>query len=346
MADRVSWTARVERAWLERSWLSALLLPLAGLYFLLTTLRRWCFDRGWLHAIHLGVPTIVVGNVIAGGAGKTPAVLAIVETLRRRGFTPGIVSRGYGRSDNAVLEVQATTPAAQSGDEPLLLHLRSRAPVVVGRDRVAAGRWLRQRHPRVDVIVTDDGLQHRRLARDLQVIVFDERGIGNGRLLPAGPLREPLSAMVPPRSLVLYNATAPSTSWPGSLARRQLAGCVPLAAWWQGAPPEMTALHALRGRPVLAAAGLARPGRFFAMLRAQGLVIDTLALRDHHDFATLPWPPGTPDVIVTEKDAVKIDPARVGTTRVWVAALDFALDAPFEEALLAGLAGTSAFSPE
>ena len=214
------------------------------------------------------------------------------------------------------------------------IHLRTGAPVQVGRDRPAAGRELLRRHPAVDIVVSDDGLQHTRLARDAQLIVFDERGAGNGLLLPAGPLREPLAPTAPPLSVVVYNAAAASTAWPGTLAHRGLAGATPLAAWWAGEAASLATLAALAGRPLLAVAGLARPGRFFAMLRAHGLRIDELALPDHFPFHSMPWPAGTPDVVVTEKDAVKLPPGTpLGATRVWVATLDFALAPAGETAL-------------
>ena len=311
------------------------LRPLAALYGALAALRRAFFRRGWAKTITLPVPVIVVGNLIAGGAGKTPTVMAIVRLLRSRGYTPGIVSRGHGRHGDAGIEVRVDMSAAQCGDEPLLMHLRTGAPVFVGRDRVGAARALLQRHPGVDVIVSDDGLQHLRLGRIAQVLVFDERGVGNGWLLPAGPLRERLPAAVPQRSIVLYNAALPSTALRGEVAQRSLAGVVPLAAWWQGVPAAAHALEALRGRPVIAAAGVARPQRFFAMLQGAGLSMTPLALPDHHDFATLPWPPTAADVVLTEKDAIKIDPRRIGSTRVWVAALDFKPPAAFNAALIA-----------
>ena len=233
--------------------------------------------------------------------------------------------------------MQRATPVRSCGDEPLLLHLRGRVPVVVGRDRPAAARALLAAHSQVDIIVSDDGLQHRRLGRDAQLIVFDERGAGNGWLLPAGPLREPLAAEVPARSAVLYNAPRATTAWPGGVARRGIGGALSLAAWRAGEAATEANLAALRGRRVLAAAGIARPQRFFAMLRERGLAIDELALPDHFAFERLPWPPHTPDVIVTEKDAVKLaaDTA-AGSTRVWVATLDFRRAAA-TEAVLCGL---------
>lgn len=340
----------LQQAWRSRGALACALWPLAALFGGLAGARRLAYRAGWLQAQKLPVPVIVVGNLVAGGAGKTPTTIAVVALLQRHGHAPGIISRGYrgggdGRGDAPPLEVHAAMAATQCGDEPLLMHRRSGVPVVVARDRVAAGRALLHRHPEIDVIVSDDGLQHLRLARDAQVLVFDERGAGNGWLLPAGPLREPLPSAVPARSLVLYNAPAATTALPGQRVQRTLAGAVPLAQWHAGQAPDPTQLTALRGRPLLAVAGLAQPQRFFAMLRDAGLAITPLALPDHHDYAALPWAAGTPDVVLTEKDAVKLDPARLGSTRVWVVALDFKLPAEFEAALLALLPPRAASQP-
>lgn len=329
------WAERLPGVWLSRRWPAWALLPLGALYLALSGLRQLPYRLGWRHPQRVGIPVVVVGNLIAGGAGKTPTVIALAALARRFGHVPGIVSRGHGRREDGVREVLAETPIAESGDEPALLRLRTSAPVFVGRDRVAAAQALRRSHPEVSLIISDDGLQHLRLARDAQVIVFDERGIGNGWPLPAGPLRELPSAHVPARSVVLYNASRVSMSWPGFLATRGLGGVASLQAWREGAAPSPQALAALAGRPLLAAAGIATPARFFDLLRGAGLSFTELPLPDHHDFATLPWPPGTADVVVTEKDAVKLDPARTGAARVWVAALDFAPEPGFEAALAA-----------
>jgi len=315
-----------------------LLWPLAALYRASVAIRDVLYGREILRTVRLPVPVIVVVNIVAGGAGKTPTTIAIVELLRRAGRRPGIVSRGYGGDATGVLDVRLDTPAARSGDEPLLLRRRTEAPVFVGRDRAAAAGALLAKHPDVDVIVSDDGLQHRRLARDVQVLVFDERGAGNGWPLPAGPLREPLPARKGAHDLVLYNAPRATTALPGHVAERRLAGVVELAAWWRGDAPSVASIAALRGRTIPAAAGIARPERFFAALREAGVDIEPLPLPDHASFVRLPWPRGAPDVIVTEKDAVKLDPARTAPTTVWVAALDFALPADFKTELLALLA--------
>ena len=159
-------------------------------------------------------------------------------------------------------------------------------------------------------------------------------------LLPAGPLREPLPRTLPERTLVIYNAPRASTALPGFVVRRSLAGVVALARWWQGQRADPQGWHALRGRRVVACAGTAVPQRFFSMLQAQGLDFEPLAMPDHADYSRLPWPDDTRDVVLTEKDAVKIRPERVGRTQVWVAPLDFVFDDAVGQALQA-LAATA-----
>ena len=336
---------RLQRAWLTRGPLAAALLPIAWLFGALGSLRRGLYRAGLFRTVRLPVPVVVVGNLIAGGAGKTPTVMAVVQLLKSQGFDPGVISRGYGREGDGVVDVGDTADARLAGDEPLLMRLRLRAPVVVGRDRVAAAQELLRLHPSTDVIVSDDGLQHLRLARDAQVLVFDQRGAGNGWLLPAGPLREPMPKRVPARSVVLYNSPKPSTALQGSLASSGLVGAVALAQWWAGVPASHAALDGLRRTPVIGAAGMAHPERFFEMLRAAGLTVQPLPLPDHFDFATLPWPATTADVVITEKDAVKLSPERIGSTRVWVVPLDFRLGADLERALLALLPPPSNRTP-
>jgi tetraacyldisaccharide 4'-kinase len=328
--------ADAARRRLQRSWwqpqpdvLARVLHPLSRLYERLLARQRLTPPQ------RVGIPVVVVGNLIVGGAGKTPTVIALVKLLRAAGWTPGVVSRGYGGAASAPMMVNDGSAARDCGDEPLLIRLRTRAPVIVGRDRVGAARELRARFPQVDIVLCDDGLQHWALARDVQVVVFDDRGAGNGLLLPAGPLREPLPARVPAATLVLYNAPAASTALPGWTVRRGLAGVCLLADWWNGAAPQP--LEVLRGRALIAAGGIADPERFFRMLESHGLTIERCPLPDHHDFAALPWPADATDVVITEKDAVKLRPDRIGTTRVWVAALDFELDPAFNAALLQAL---------
>lgn len=306
--------------------LARALQPLSWLYRGGAALHRALYDSGLRARQRAPRPLVVVGNLLAGGAGKTPTVMALVALLRQAGYTPGVVSRGYGRRDGTPRLVDARSTADQVGDEPLLIHLRTHAPVAVAARRIEAARLLCDAHPAVNLLLADDGLQHHALWRDAQVIVFDERGTGNGLLLPAGPLREPLPAAVPERTVILYNAPRATTPWPGHLATRAMAPPVELARWWRGERADAGAWAGLRGRRVVACAGTAMPQRFFAMLEQQGLSFERIALPDHASFDLLPWPVGALDVVVTEKDAVKIHPHRVDGVRVWVVPLDFALD--------------------
>jgi len=331
------WRATLVAHW-QRSTPSALsraLQPLSWLYRLAAGIDRGLYDSRLRTRARAPRPLIVVGNLVAGGAGKTPTVIALVELLRRLGRRPGIVSRGYGRVGTGVQIVRDDSPVERVGDEPLLLRLRTRAPVAVSARRIEAARVLCADDPSIDVLIADDGLQHHALERDLQVIVFDARGAGNGLLLPAGPLREPLPPQPPARSLVLYSEGLRSTALAGWCATRRLSGVLDLAAWWRGEPAGLATLHALRGRTVYACAGTARPERFFEMLEQQGLALHRIALPDHAGLHTLPWPADAADVVVTEKDAVKLGPGRTGRTRVWVAPLDFTFEPDFVTALAA-----------
>lgn len=329
------------RTWLEGSWwhgryppLGQLLQPLATAYSGALACRKLCYRLGWLKPQRLSVPVIVVGNLVVGGAGKTPTTLALVRLLRAAGWTPGVVSRGYGSVRSEPRAVGPNSEPGDCGDEPLLIHRRTGAPVWVGVDRVAAGRSLCAAHPEVDIVVSDDGLQHLALARDLEVIVFDARGIGNGRLLPAGPLREAFRPTPPPRALVVYNAPQPTTSWPGYCAERRLTGVAPLADWWRGRPAAAGLAHQFADQRVEAAAGIAEPERFFSMLEALGLVLRRWPLPDHADWRTVPWPPGGTPVLVTEKDAVKLQPTHPDAHRLHVVQLDFLLPAALVEEIL------------
>lgn len=317
----------------QPSALANMLRPLSWLY---RALALWHKRRAVPQ--QLSVPVLVVGNCVAGGAGKTPTVIALVQALLAAGRKPGVISRGYGRQGDSVRAVQAGDAAAAVGDEPLLIRRRTGVPVWVGRDRVAAGRALIARNADVDVIVCDDGLQHHRLAWNAAVMVFDERGSGNGLLLPAGPLREALPTHLAPGMYVLYTSGAPSTALPGAVAQRRFGRVRALAG---GAEVDISQL---RGRPLLAVAGLAAPEKFFAMLVATGLSFKRLPLPDHHAYDTLPWPAETSDVITTEKDAVKLAPQRVGATRIWVVPLDLQLPAALVVDLIRALAPLPAAS--
>ena len=180
--------------WQRRGPLAVMLLPLAALFALAGSIRRSLFRAGVLASRRIGVPVVVVGNITVGGSGKTPLVIWLVEQLRARGYRPGVISRGYGRSGDGIAEVRSDSRVEDAGDEPLLIARRGGCPVFVGRDRLAAARALLAAYPGCNLIVSDDGLQHYRLARDFEIALFDCRGVGNGWLLPSGPLREHIVA--------------------------------------------------------------------------------------------------------------------------------------------------------
>ena len=274
---------------------------LSALYGGVTGLRRRLYDRGLLRRIHPGVPVIVVGNLIAGGAGKTPLSVALVERLRSEGWTPGVATRGYGRDGDGALWVDADTPVAQSGDEPLLVARQTGARVRVDRNRAAAARALVAEG--CDVIVCDDGLQHYRLARDLEIEVIDgRRRYGNGLLLPAGPLREPAArgGRCDFRVVNSGGNAVPDTGfgeWPMRLVCDR---ALPLA----GGRPR--ALASFAGHRVHAVAGIGDPERFFAMLRGLDIAVVPHAFPDHHRFRASDFEFGSRlPVLMTEKDAVK-----------------------------------------
>lgn len=302
---RQAWLASV---WQRRGLPAALLLPLAGLFALLSAFRRLLFRVGLLSSPKLSVPVVVVGNITVGGSGKTPLVIWLVEHLRARGYHPGVISRGYRRSGDAVTEVRADSRALAVGDEPLLIARRSGCPVFVGRDRVAAARALLAAYPACNLIVSDDGLQHYRLARDLEIVLFDSRGVGNGWLLPAGPLREPL-ARSRRADVVIGNGELPP-------ALQQTFGRVPLFSMsLQGdrfhrvAGEALVGADSLRGRCSHAVAGIGNPQRFFAHLAALGLQFEPHAFADHHAFCARDLAFDRAELILmTEKDGVKCEP--------------------------------------
>ncbi|ROZ77152.1 tetraacyldisaccharide 4'-kinase [Ramlibacter sp. WS9] len=310
----------LQRAWLRRGALACLLWPLSLVFGALAALRRAAFQLDLLKRHRVAVPVIVVGNVVAGGAGKTPVVMALVGHLRGRGLAVGVVSRGYGRSAADCREVSFESLPNEVGDEPLLVARTSGVPVFVAPSRAQAANALLATHPATQVIVCDDGLQHHALQRDVEICIFDERGIGNGWLLPAGPLREHWPRKV---DLVLSAGAPPGIR--GFTARRRLASH---AVRSDG---TRTLLADLAGRPLTAVAGIAKPEAFFAMLREQGLQLArTLALPDHHDFAEDPAEGHTGDLLCTEKDAVKLWRLRPDA---WAVPLAMEIDAEFWRAL-------------
>lgn len=293
----------LETVWTRRGVSAILLLPLACVFRAVAALRRMAYRRGWFAVHAVGVPVIVVGNITAGGSGKTPFVIWLVEWLRAQGYRPGVVSRGYGGSARSCVDVTPDSPPSLVGDEPLLIRRRAAVPVVVGRDRVAAARALLARHA-VDFIVADDGLQHYRLHRDLELAVVDAAaGLGNRWPLPAGPLREPVSRL-DTVDAVIEVVRAPASTRADLPTAGWRVDYTPGRAYRLRAPQQTCGLDALPPHRWLAATGIGRPGGFFDMLQAHGIHFTPRAFADHHVYRPGDLPGDRP-VLMTEKDAVK-----------------------------------------
>ena len=291
----------IERIWYSRFSLPALLLlPLTGLFALVSLLRRSLYRSGILKSRRLPVPVVVVGNLTAGGAGKTPLTSYLAQQLAARGLKPGIISRGYGGKVVAPLSVAVDSDPAICGDEPLLLARASGAPVFVCPDRFSAGQALLAVHADVDVILCDDGLQHYRLARDIELCVVDgARGFGNGLQLPAGPLREPVRRLQTVDAVVV-NGAGPV---PGHdhVFRMTLAP----GYFYRLADRKIDGRTDFTDKKLAAVCGIGNPARFFTTLRELGLSFSEHPFPDHHAFALADLPDADLN-LVTEKDAVKL----------------------------------------
>lgn len=269
--------------------------PLAALYGGVTRLRSLLYRIGWLRSVHLPAPVVVIGNLSVGGTGKTPLTIAVAAALRARGYRPGVVSRGYGGSQREPALLGDAPDPAQVGDEPCLIHA-SGVPVAVGRDRPAVARLLLDAG--CDVLIADDGLQHYRLARDVEICVIDgARRFGNRRLLPAGPLREPLSRLQRVDLRVCNGGLAEAGEYPMQLRGGDV------VALDDG---RVQTLASFGGQRVHAVAAIGNPRRFFDSLRAAGIEVIEHAFADHHGFtrADLDFTDGLP-LLMTNKDAVK-----------------------------------------
>lgn len=305
-----------------------LLLPLAALFLLLSLLRRQAYRLHLLPVRRLPVPVIVVGNITAGGTGKTPLVLWLVQLLRDAGHHPGVISRGYGGRLPGPAAVTSVSDPSLVGDEPLLIARRAGCPVWIGRRRAKAGRALLATHPQVDVLVADDGLQHYALARDLEIAVVDgERRFGNGWPLPAGPLREALGRLETVDAVVVHGG---ATDWlriatPVSTMRLQPRRLRALATADRHAD-----LASLAGRQVHAVAGIGHPARFFATLRGLGAAVREHPFPDHHAFRPEDLPQGT--LVMTEKDAVKC--AGFPVEDAWVLEVDAVVSGGLKQLIL------------
>lgn len=289
--------------WLIKSWyrpslVSLFLRPVSWLYRFIISLRRQAYRNGLFEHLSLSVPVIVVGNISVGGSGKTPFVIWLAQYLQKQGWHPGIISRGYGgKADHYPCSVQHDSLAAEVGDEPLLIHQRTQCPVVVAPDRVAAGQQLLAENY-CNVIITDDGLQHYRLDRNMEIVIIDaKRGLGNQLCLPAGPLREPLSRLETV-DFKIFHGESDSQRLTMQL---QLQQAVQLKN-----NNHQKSLTEFAETPVYAVAGIGNPQRFFDQLQQLGLTIIPHAFADHHAYteADFQFAKAYP-ILMTEKDAVK-----------------------------------------
>ena len=312
---------RLQYHWYRLTPLHLLLYPLSLLFRLLAALRRALYRNGMLHTERLPVPVIVIGNISVGGTGKTPLTLWLAERLIAAGRHPGIISRGYrreGAAPDTARPVSADDTADAVGDEPLMMARRGLCPVWVGRDRPAVAHALLQAHPECDVILSDDGLQHYRLQRDVEIVVVDgNRRFGNGLLLPAGPLREPVSRLRGVDAVVVNGATADMRGYTMTLHGTQFRNLLD--------PQRVCDARDLAGMRLYAIAGIGHPQRFFHHLQQLGLHPETRAFPDHHRYSARDIAHDTADaILMTEKDGVKCAPFATG--KHWVLQVDAQLD--------------------
>ena len=315
--------ARIERIWYGGAPVPPWLAALVPAYRLLRALHLALYRHGWRRPCRLRVPVIVVGNLIAGGSGKTPLTIALVEAMRVRGFKPGVVSRGYGGSQRTPLLLDDVPTPARVGDEPCMIRKRTGAAVAVGRDRVRAAALLIERG--VDLVIADDGLQNPALARDIEICVIDGlRRFGNQRLLPAGPLRESIGRL----GEIPFHVCNGGAVQAGEIPMRLMGDmAVPLAC-----SAEVRSLESFAAQRVHAVAAIGNPERFFDGLRAHGIDIEVHAFPDHHAFVAsdLAFGDGLP-VLMTEKDAVKC--VRFAATNFWCVPVRAELPATFFDAI-------------
>lgn len=354
----MTFAERLQRAWYAQrpTFVASLLRPLSWLFGAGAALRRAAYRRGVLSSVRLPVPVIVVGNITAGGAGKTPLVCAIVAMLREHGRHPAIVSRGYGRRTRDARAVDAHDDPRDVGDEPLILAATG-VPVWVGANRPDAARAVLAAHPDIDVIVADDGLQHYALARDIEIAVVDgERGLGNGLLLPAGPLREPAARLGTVDAIVRLrgqdalagspgNAASPdaaATSGKVSSGDRRFSMAYEARAWQNVADPRRAFdPRALSDPRTVAIAGIAHPQRFFDLLRTRGFSGRVLAFADHHAYSRGDLRcADAPAILMTEKDAVKC--RAIADERMWMLPIRACVDAALFDFIVEKLHGLQA----
>jgi len=295
--------------WFQKQWAGftfwhIVLIPLSWLFGVIVCLRQYLYRISWLNSTRLHVPVVVVGNINIGGTGKTPLVIWLVEQMKLAGYKPGVISRGYGGNALQVTEVFPGSNALVAGDEAVLIAARAGCPVFVSANRVSAGQHLLKAYPECDIIISDDGLQHYRMQRDVEIVVYDSvKGFGNGALLPAGPLREPRSRLKTVDAVVSNGAGSRKSLHGITAIEMQLIA----ADFYNLADNQIKSdVKAFSGKKVIAVAGIGNPQRFFDQLNVLGLQFENRAYADHYIFQAKDFEHINADVILmTEKDAVK-----------------------------------------
>lgn len=288
----------LEHYWYQPGFLVWLLLPLSWLFCAVAVTRRKLYQLNVKKSYSADAPVVVIGNIVAGGSGKTPLLISICEYIKQQGFKPGVVSRGYGGTVTGLKQLHDDDQAELVGDEPMMIYQRTRVPVVVGPDRAAAVNYLLDNN-KCDIVLSDDGLQHYRMRRDIEIAVVDtNRRFGNGFCLPAGPLREPVSRLAEV-DLVVYNGTSTGGA-------ENCCYTLEIVELYRLGSGESSSLASFTGKSVHAVAGIGNPERFFTQLRDNDIDVVEHAFSDHHryqqdDFSG--WDDGC--IIMTEKDAVK-----------------------------------------
>jgi tetraacyldisaccharide 4'-kinase len=308
-------------AWAQRGPLAILLLPLAALFYCLSSIRRWAYATGILRVAHLPVPVVVVGNITVGGVGKTPLVISLVEQLKARDYVPGVIARGYGGTGRGV--VSPDGDPAIFGDEPILISQRTGCTVVVDRDRVAAAQLLLKTDQKINLIISDDGLQHYPLSRQIEIVVIDERGFMNGWLLPSGPMRETANRLKCVDAIVGNGTSArPDGCNATPFFQLRVSGG---EFYVLGDPQRRVTSTNWRGSKIHAVAGIGSPDRFFRQLASLGIATENHPFPDHHAYRADELDFDGDAILTTEKDAVKL--ARL-TLRlpVWVMPVDAVIE--------------------
>ena len=301
------------------------LLPLSAIYLLISFARKYLYRFNLLKSFKIQVPVIVIGNITSGGTGKTPLVIHLANELKKNGYHPGIISRGYGSKRNGVSEVNKKSDVESIGDEPILIHKHTHLPVFIAKDRVLAAKALIKKYKKIDVILSDDGMQHYRLRRDIEILVIDgTRRFGNGYLLPAGPLREPKRKVKSVDAIVCNEKKVIDGSY---LMKYKSYFLINLKT------KKKIPLNKVRLNNLHAVAGIGNPDRFFNYLKALGLVFDSSSYKDHYrftkkDFKTM----NDKNIIMTEKDAVKCE--KFARDNFWYLPVVAEIDSKFTDFIL------------